>query len=300
MVSVTMKELLEAGVHFGHQTRRWNPKMKEFIFGARNGIYIIDLQKTSRKLREALAFVCKVGAAGGNLLFVGTKRQAQLPVVEESGRCNMHYVDQRWLGGTLTNFATIRKRINRLRELEELADSEEESQLTKKELSKLEKEHGRLAKSLSGIKRMDRLPQALFVVDTNKERIAVAEANKLKIPVIAIVDTNCDPDPIDYPIPGNDDAIRAIRLLTSRFADALIESRAVWEATRGERQEEASEEVSGASQSVADRVRAREARRERVRQKAHRTRRPSPSGSKAESVTAGAVSATAEKTGSTD
>ena len=302
MVSVTMKELLEAGVHFGHQTRRWNPKMKQFIFGARNGIYIIDLQKTSRKLREALAFVCEVGASGGSVLFVGTKRQAQVPVVEESARCEMHYVDQRWLGGTLTNFMTIRKRINRLRELEELATSDERSQMTKKELARLDKEHGRLAKSLSGIKSMDRLPQALFVVDTNKERIAVAEANKLKIPVIAIVDTNCDPDTVDYPIPGNDDAIRAIRLLTSRFADALIESRAVWEATRDERKEEELEEVSEASQSIADRVRAREARRERVRQKAHRSRRGPSTGraSNAESVAAGAVPAAAEKTGSTD
>ena len=300
MVSVTMKELLEAGVHFGHQTRRWNPKMKQFIFGARNGIYIIDLQKTSRQLREALSFVCEVGGKGGTVLFVGTKRQAQLPVVEESARCNMYYVDQRWLGGTLTNFMTIRKRINRLRELEEL-DEEARGQMTKKELARLDKEHGRLAKSLSGIKTMDRLPQALFVVDTNKERIAVAEANKLKIPVIAIVDTNCDPDPIDYPIPGNDDAIRAIRLMTSRFADALIESRAVWEATRGEREEEAQEEVSGASQSIADRVRAREARRERVRQKVHRSRRGPSTGrdSKAVSVSAGASSAT-EKAGSTD
>ena len=227
MVSVTMKELLEAGVHFGHQTRRWNPKMKGFIFGARNGIYIIDLQKTSRKLRDALAFVYEVGARGGTVLFVGTKRQAQQPIVEESTRCGMHYVDQRWLGGTLTNFTTIRKRINRLRELEELAESEDRSELTKKELSRLEKEHSRLAKNLSGIKAMEKLPQALVVIDTNKERIAVAEANKLGIPIVAMVDTNCDPDPIDYPVPGNDDAIRAIRLFAERLADVLLESRAV-------------------------------------------------------------------------
>jgi small subunit ribosomal protein S2 len=296
-----MKELLEAGVHFGHQTRRWNPKMKKFIFGARNGIYIIDLQKTSRRLREALAFIYEVGSHGGSVLFVGTKRQAQEPVVEESTRCGMHYVDQRWLGGTLTNFQTIRRRISRLRELDAMSDSEEQAQLTKKELARLEKEHGRLAKSLSGIKSMDRLPAALVVIDTNKERIAVAEANKLNIPVIAIVDTNCDPDQIDYPIPGNDDAIRAIRLFTARFADALIESRVAWEARREEREVEEAQHVGATSQSIADRVRAREARRERVRQKAHRSRRGTPQrGSKVESAAVGTVSAVADKTGSTD
>jgi small subunit ribosomal protein S2 len=295
-----MKELLEAGVHFGHQTRRWNPKMKSFIFGARNGIYIINLQKTSRKLREALGFIYEVGGRGGSVLFVGTKRQAQEPVVEESGRCGMYYVDQRWLGGTLTNFQTIRRRINRLRELDELATSEERSEMTKKELSRLDKEHERLAKSLNGIKTMDKLPQALVVIDTNKERIAVAEANKLKIPVIAVVDTNCDPDPIDYPIPGNDDAIRAIRLFTSCIADTLIESRAVWEARRQEQPDQAAQHADDASQSVADRVRAREARRERVRQKAHRTQRPSERGPKSNSVSGDAVSASAEKPGSTD
>jgi small subunit ribosomal protein S2 len=295
-----MKELLEAGVHFGHQTRRWNPKMKDFIFGARNGIYIINLQKTSRKLREALGFIYEVGGRGGSVLFVGTKRQAQEPVVEESGRCGMHYVDQRWLGGTLTNFQTIRRRINRLRELDELATSEERSELTKKELSRLDKEHERLAKSLSGIQTMEKLPQALVVIDTNKERIAVAEANKLKIPVIAVVDTNCDPDPIDYPIPGNDDAIRAIRLFTSCIADALIESRAVWEARREERPDEVTEHVDAANQSIADRVRAREARRERVRQKVHRTRRPAARGPKSDSASPEAVSASADKPGSTD
>jgi len=302
LVSVTMKELLEAGVHFGHQTRRWNPKMKGFIFGARNGIYIIDLQKTSRKLREALAFIYEVGAGGGSVLFVGTKRQAQQPIVEESKRCGMHYVDQRWLGGTLTNFTTIRRRINRLRELEELAESEEQSELTKKELSRLEKEHSRLAKNLSGIKAMDRLPEALVVIDTNKERIAVAEANKLGIPVIAMVDTNCDPDPIDYPIPGNDDAIRAIRLFAGRLADVLLESRAVWESRREERHDEVEQRAGGVSQSIADRVRAREARRERVRKKAHRTRRPSPSQRDAtvEKVATETVSASADKSGSTD
>ena len=302
MVSVTMKELLEAGVHFGHQTRRWNPKMKKYIFGARNGIYIIDLQKTSRRLRDALAFVSEVGAKGGNVLFVGTKRQAQEPVVAESLRCGMFYVDQRWLGGTLTNFATIRKRINRLKELEEITDSEETPKQTKKEIARLDKEHSRLAKSLSGIKTMDSLPQAMFVVDTNKERIAVAEANKLKIPVIAIVDTNCDPGPIDYPIPGNDDAIRAIRLFAGRFADAIIEARALWDSRREDHKAEQEKEVSAASLSVADRVRAREARRERVRQRAHRVRHTPDSSSEpqVESSASEPIPAAADKTGSTD
>jgi small subunit ribosomal protein S2 len=267
-----MKELLEAGVHFGHQTRRWNPKMKPFIFGARNGIYIIDLQKTSRQLREALAFVSEVAARGGSVLFVGTKRQAQEVVVEEARRCSMYYIDQRWLGGTLTNFSTIRRSINRLRELEELVDGEEASNLTKKELSRLDKERIKLDKTLSGIKTMERLPQALFVVDPFKERIAVAEANKLGIPVIAVVDTNCDPDPIDYPIPGNDDAIRAIKLFSSRFADAIIEGRTIWETAKRQKPTEAEKRVAPAPQSIADRVRAREARRERVRQQAQATR----------------------------
>jgi small subunit ribosomal protein S2 len=271
LVSVTVKELLEAGFHFGHQTRRWNPKMKDYIFGARNGIYIIDLQKTCNLLREALAFISELAARGGIVLFVGTKRQAQEPMVDESTRCGMHYVDQRWLGGTLTNFQTIRKRIARLKELDEIVAGNHQEKLTKKELASLEKEHSRLAKSLSGIKGMDRLPQALFVVDTNRERIAVAEANKLKIPVVAIVDTNSDPESIDYPIPGNDDAIRAIRLLTGCFADAILESRAVWEAAQRDRQSEETKQVAaGGQQTIGDRVRAREARRERVRQKVHR------------------------------
>jgi small subunit ribosomal protein S2 len=292
-----MKELLEAGVHFGHQTRRWNPKMKDFIFGARNGIYIIDLQKTSRKLRDALAFVSDLCARGGNVLFVGTKRQAQEPIAEESTRCGMHYVDQRWLGGTLTNFQTIRRRIARLKELEELTKADGSTQLTKKERAQLDKEHSRLSKSLSGIKDMDRLPQALFVVDTNKERIAVAEANKLDIPVVALVDTNCDPDSVDYPIPGNDDAIRAIRLFASRFADAILEARSLWEAARREQEAVEAKQAPAAAQTIADRVRAREARRERVRQKVHRTRRPgeSPRDTRSDSPAAEPVSATADK-----
>jgi small subunit ribosomal protein S2 len=256
-----------------------------------------EARRETREVEETQ----QVGARGGNVLFVGTKRQAQETVVEESARCGMYYVDQRWLGGTLTNFQTIRRRINRLRELDEMASSGEQIEMTKKELARLEKEHGRLAKSLSGIKSMDKLPQALVVVDTNRERIAVAEANKLDIPVIAIVDTNCDPDPIDYPIPGNDDAIRAIRLFTARLADALIESRAAWEARRETREVEETQQVGATSQSIADRVRAREARRERVRQKAHRTRRGAPHrGSKMEPVAAETVSASADKTGSTD
>jgi small subunit ribosomal protein S2 len=280
LVSVTIKELLEAGVHFGHQTSRWNPKMKPFIFGSRNGIYIIDLQKTSRNLRRALAFVAEVAGRGGNVLFVGTKRQAQEVVAEESVRCGMHFVEQRWLGGTLTNFSTVRKSIARLRELEELAASSVVEKMTKKEVARLDRERGRLAKSLSGIKTMERLPKVVFVVDPARERIAVAEANKLKIPVVAIVDTNCDPTPIDFPIPGNDDAIRAIKLFASRFADAILEGRATWESVRHAEVEE--EPVAPATpQSIGDRVRAREARRERVRQHAqHAQHRPMRPGSR--------------------
>jgi small subunit ribosomal protein S2 len=268
-----MKELLEAGVHFGHQTRRWNPRMKPFIFGARNGIYIIDLQITARRFREALAFVSNVSAGGGQVLFVGTKRQAQAVIVEESVRAHQFYVEQRWLGGTLTNFSTIRKSINRLKELEELADGESMDAMTKKEVSRLEKERGRLAKSLSGIKSMERLPQAMFVVDPVREKIAVAEGNKLGIPVIAIVDTNCDPEPIDFPIPGNDDAIRAIKLFASRFADAILEGRTIWESAKREPASDDEQQVAAPAQSIADRVRARTARREKVRQQAQAGRR---------------------------
>ena len=267
MVSVTMKELLEAGVHFGHQTSRWNPKMKSYIFGARNGIYILDLQHTLRKLREALAFLTNLAANGGTVLFVGTKRQAQEVISEEARRAGMFFVNQRWLGGTLTNFVTIRRSLHRLRELEELFASEDVNQLTKKEAAQLDKERGRLDKTLSGITAMEERPQALFVVDTNKDRIAVAEANKLGIPVIAIVDTNSDPEPIDYPIPGNDDAIRAIKLFAGRFTDAILEGESMWESVRREREAETLKHAA-ATQSVADRVRAREARRERVRAQA--------------------------------
>jgi len=283
LVSVKMKELLEAGVHFGHQTRRWNPKMKQFIFGARNGIYIIDLQKTSRRLREALTFVSKLASRGGSVLFVGTKRQAQGVVVEEALRSGQHYIDQRWLGGTLTNFATIRKSINRLKLLEEMTE-EELAEMTKKERSKMDKERGRLDKTLSGIKNMERLPQALFVVDPAKERIAVAEANKLEIPVIAVVDTNCDPDPIDFPIPGNDDAIRAIKLFATSFSEAIIEGRAAYEAAPKTKHAAGDPHAGPATpKSIGDRVREREARRLRGR-KPGRPR----GGDSAEAVTAGA------------
>jgi small subunit ribosomal protein S2 len=264
LVSVTLKELLEAGAHFGHQTRRWNPKMKEYIFGARNGIYIIDLQKTVKLFREALVFVEQMSAEGGNVLFVGTKRQAQETIAEEAGRAGMSFVNQRWLGGTLTNFATIKKSLARLRDLEEMASGERDLKVTKKEIAQIEKERTRLEKTLSGLKGMDSLPAALFVVDPFCETIAIAEANKLGIPVIGVVDTNCDPEPVQFPIPGNDDAIRAIKLFAGRVADAILEGRAVWDSARRDREAE-SEKKAGATQNIAERVRAREARRERLR-----------------------------------
>ncbi|HEV8675605.1 MAG TPA: 30S ribosomal protein S2 [Methylomirabilota bacterium] len=227
MSQITMKELLEAGVHFGHQTKRWNPKMAKYIFGERNGIYIIDLQKTLKKFRDAYLFARDLAANGGSLLFVGTKKQAQETVAEEAGRCGMFYVNQRWLGGTLTNFATIRKSIAHLKRLDEMRETGEMERLPKKEALGLERERAKLEKALFGIKQMDHLPSAVYIIDPRKERIAVAEAQKLAIPIIAIVDTNCDPTGIDHPIPGNDDAIRAIRLITSRVADAVVEGRGV-------------------------------------------------------------------------
>jgi small subunit ribosomal protein S2 len=230
-----MKELLEAGVHFGHQTKRWNPKMREYIFGQRNGIYIINLQKTLIKFREALEFVQRV-SAGGTALFVGTKRQAQEPIAEEATRAGMPYVNQRWLGGTLTNYRTIKKRIERLRWLENFLEHPVEGRYSKKELLQLEKERVKLAKVLTGIKTLDRLPDTLFVIDPKKEHIAVQEARKLDIPVVAVVDTNCDPEDIDYPIPGNDDAIRAIKLFASRIADAILEGRAILEKQQEEKE----------------------------------------------------------------
>jgi small subunit ribosomal protein S2 len=223
MAIISMKQLLEAGVHFGHQTRRWNPKMARYIFTERNGIYIIDLQKTVRKVEEAYQFVRELAAEGKTILFVGTKKQAQEAVAEEAKRCGMFYVNQRWLGGTLTNFPTIQKRIARLVELEQMEEDGTFDVLPKKEVILLKKEKERLEKFLGGIKNMKRLPDAMFIIDPRKERIAVAEARKLGIPIVAIVDTNCDPDEIDYVIPGNDDAIRAVKLLTGKIADAVLE-----------------------------------------------------------------------------
>jgi small subunit ribosomal protein S2 len=220
-----MKQLLEAGVHFGHQTRRWNPKMERYIFTERNGIYIIDLQKTVKKFEEAYNFVRSLGEQGGTILFVGTKKQAQDSVKEEAERSGMYFVNQRWLGGTLTNFSTIQKRIDRLHALKEQEQDGTFDVLPKKEVIILRKEMDRLEKFLGGIKNMKRLPDALFIIDPRKERIAVAEARKLGIPIVGIVDTNCDPDEIDYVIPANDDAIRAVKLLTARIADALIETK---------------------------------------------------------------------------
>jgi small subunit ribosomal protein S2 len=223
LAAVTLRQLLEAGTHFGHQTRRWNPKMKKYIYGARNGIYIIDLQKTLRQLRQASDMVRRLAARGGSFLFVGTKRQAQEPIVEEAERCGMFFVTERWLGGMLTNFATIRQRIQRLHELERM---EVEGQLDlrpKKEAMQLRKERQKLERFLNGIKGMEQLPDAIFVIDTRKERIALREAKRLGIATIAVVDTNCDPGDVDYVIPGNDEAIRSIRLIASTIADAIIE-----------------------------------------------------------------------------
>ena len=225
MAVISMKQLLEAGVHFGHQTRRWNPKMAKYIFTERNGIYIIDLQKTVKKVDEAYAFLRDVAAEGKNILFVGTKKQAQEAIKEEALRANMFYVNERWLGGMMTNFQTIQKRVNRLKELEAMEADGTFEVLTKKEVQGLRHEMEKLEKYLGGIKEMNKLPGALFVVDPRKERIAVAEARKLNIPIVAIVDTNCDPDEVDYVIPGNDDAIRAVKLLTGRMADAIMEGR---------------------------------------------------------------------------
>ncbi|WP_404409210.1 30S ribosomal protein S2 [Jeotgalibacillus malaysiensis] len=229
MSVISMKQLLEAGVHFGHQTRRWNPKMKKYIFTERNGIYIIDLQKTVKKVEEAYKFVKEVAADGGEVLFVGTKKQAQESVKDEAERAGMHFINQRWLGGTLTNFDTIQLRINRLKKIEKMEEDGTFEVLPKKEVVQLRKEYERLVKFLGGIRDMKKLPDALFIIDPRKERIAVAEAIKLNIPIVGIVDTNCDPDEIDYVIPANDDAIRAVKLLTSKMADAILESKQVEE-----------------------------------------------------------------------
>ena len=235
MAVVSMKQLLEAGVHFGHQTRRWNPKMAKYIFTERNGIYIIDLQKTVKKLDEAYNYVKEVAAEGGDILFVGTKKQAQESIRDEATRCGMHYVNARWLGGMLTNFRTIRKRIDRLEQLRTMSEDGTFDLLPKKEVVKLQLEIEKLEKFLGGVKNMQGLPKALFIVDPHKERIAVAEARKLNIPIVAIVDTNCNPDEIDYVIPGNDDAIRAVKLIAGTMANAVLEGK------QGEQTEEAAE-----------------------------------------------------------
>jgi small subunit ribosomal protein S2 len=223
LATITMKELLEAGVHFGHQTKRWNPRMKEYIFGERNGIYIIDLQKTLKMFKEASKYVTELTGQGKVILFVGTKRQAQDAIAEEANRCGMFYINQRWLGGLLTNWITVQKSVKRLQELDEMATDGRYDLLTKKEVIRLERERKHLQANLAGIKNMRRLPDALFVVDSNNEAIAVKEARKLGIPVVAVVDTNCDPTVVDYVIPGNDDALRAIRLFTSKISDSVVE-----------------------------------------------------------------------------
>ena len=234
MTGIALKDLLEAGVHFGHQTKRWNPKMKAYIFGERNGIYIIDLAKTAKLFRDAEQFTMNLAAEGRTILFVGTKRQAQDAVAEEARRCEMFFVNQRWLGGLLTNFTTIQRSLSRLRDLEAMETDGRYDTLSKKEIAQIEKEKRKLQKNLEGIRNMSRLPDALFVVDTRKEKIAVDEARKLKIPVIGVVDTNCDPDEVDYVIPGNDDALRAIRLFASKIADAVLSGRGLRESAQAD------------------------------------------------------------------
>ena len=239
MSTITMKELLEAGVHFGHQAKRWNPKMKKYIFGERNGIYIIDLQKTLKLFKEAYEFVRTASSQGKDVLFVGTKKQAQDAITEEAKRCGMYFVSSRWLGGMLTNFATIKKSIDRLKKIEKMKEDGTYDKLTKKQVSGLEKERIKLEKILCGIKTMSQPPSVMFVIDPRKETIAVQEANKLGIMVVSVVDTNCDPDNIDYVIPGNDDAIRAIRLMASKIADAVLEGRQAIAKEAGEAMEAA-------------------------------------------------------------
>ena len=260
MASVTMKELLEAGVHFGHQVRRWNPKMKEYIFGERNGIYIIDLQKTQRMFRDAIQFVTSLVAEdrGKTVLFVGTKRQAQDAIREEAARSGQYYINQRWLGGLLTNFQTVQKSIKRLKDLEAMHEDGRYEKMTKKERIKLDRERESLDKNLSGIKTMTRLPDAVFIIDVKKEEIAVAEANRLGIPVVAVVDTNCSPEGIDYIIPGNDDALRAVRLFASRIADAVLEGQQmITEGGEAAEAEGTTGEEAGAAEGDGSRPRRR-------------------------------------------
>jgi len=248
----TMKELLEAGVHFGHQVKRWNPKMKRYIFGERNGIYIIDLQKTLKGLEDAYSYVRDQAATGAGVLFVGTKKQAQDAVMEEAQRASAFYINQRWLGGMLTNFTTVKKSIDRLKKLETMKEDGTLQLLTKKEAARLEKEREKLSKNLSGIKEMKELPGIIFIIDPKKEKIGVAEAKKLSIPTVAVVDTNCDPDEIDHVIPGNDDAIRAIKLLTGKMADAIIEGRAALNKEAQQEEEKGQIEEKIATEEAAE------------------------------------------------
>jgi small subunit ribosomal protein S2 len=244
-VEITMKELLEAGVHFGHQTRRWNPKMKEYIFGERNGIHIIDLQKTLKLFREASRFIGELSASGKTLLFIGTKRQAQESVAEEANRCGMFYVNHRWLGGTLTNWATLQKSIKRLKTLKAMIEDGRMAQLSKKEAARLDRELKHLKQNLSGVENMSALPDAMFVIDSHSEAIAVREARRMGVPVVSIVDTNCDPDQVDWVIPGNDDALRAIKLFTSKISDAVIEGRHAYERSQIADQKAATDAADG-------------------------------------------------------
>jgi small subunit ribosomal protein S2 len=259
LAAIALTDLLEAGVHFGHQTKRWNPKMKEYIFGERNGIYIIDLGKTVKAFREAEEFVTRLASEGRTVLFVGTKRQAQDVIAEEAQRCGMFFVNERWLGGLLTNFATIQRSLGRLRDLETMATDGRYDTLSKKEIARNEKERRKLQKNLEGIRGMSRLPDAVFVVDTRKEKIAVDEARKLKIPVLGIVDTNCDPDEVDFVIPGNDDALRSIRLFASRIADAVLAGRGIKESSDVEASRDSAGDDEGAARGSRPARRSREA-----------------------------------------
>ncbi|MCO6510185.1 MAG: 30S ribosomal protein S2 [Aridibacter famidurans] len=282
MATVTMKELLEAGVHFGHQVRRWNPKMKDYIFGERNGIYIIDLQKTQKLFRDALTYVQEfvTEKPKAKILFVGTKRQAQDAIVEEAQRCEQYYVNNRWLGGLMTNFKTVQNSIRRLKDIEAMAEDGRAEKLTKKERLGLDREHEKLMKNLSGIKDMNGLPDLLFVIDVRKEEIAVTEANKLGIPVVAVVDTNCSPDGVDYVIPGNDDALRAIRLFTSRVADAIIEGRNL--ATEGVSEFTESEDSEESAEATTEEPKAEEAKAEEPKAEEAKAEEPKAEEAKAE------------------
>jgi small subunit ribosomal protein S2 len=251
VATITMKELLEAGVHFGHQTKRWNPRMKEYIFGERNGIYIIDLQKTLKMFKEASKFVQDLAAEGKIVLFVGTKRQAQDAIAEEATKCGGFYINQRWLGGLLTNWVTVQKSVKRLKELDDMATDGRYELLPKKEVIKLERERKHLQANLAGIKNMNRLPDAIFVIDSNKEQIAVREARKLGIPVVAVVDTNCDPTEVDYVIPGNDDALRAIRLFTSKISESIAEGAQLMTDKQISDMQAATDEAQAAEAAVA-------------------------------------------------